>query len=305
MAKLGVVPSRTRTELERLIGDFDQHLAANGRSLRTREHYDDIVRRVLGGFLEREGLEPKGLTKRHLERLIAELLAGSLSRQSVKTYATALNTFLRWCASESELPDVLQAPKPSMPRRLIDVLSRAEIQQLEDTAATERDKLLIRVLADTGIRVGELRGLRLNDVVVDGRQRYLRVGGKTGERLVPLAPGLSQRLERFAKRTRPQAASDVLFLTLVRGRSGDYEPLGESSIQHLLSLLGRQAGITKRVHPHGFRHAYATHMLKQNVNPMLVKNNLGHSSLAMLDRVYSHLVASDSYEATLKALQNE
>jgi hypothetical protein len=81
--KLTLVPSRTQSELERLIGDFDQHLAANGRSLRTREHYDDIVKRVLGGFLEREGLEPKDLTKRHLEALIAALLAGSLSKQSV------------------------------------------------------------------------------------------------------------------------------------------------------------------------------------------------------------------------------
>jgi integrase len=192
-----------------------------------------------------------------------------------------------------------------MPRKLLDVLSRAEIQKLEDTAATERDKLLVRVLADTGIRVGELRGLRVGDIVSDGRQRYLRVGGKTGERLVPLAPELYQRLERFAKRTRPQAASDVLFLTSVRGRSGDYEPLGESSIQHLLSLLGRDAGIKKRVHPHGFRHAYATHLLRQNTNPLLIKNNLGHSSLAMLDRVYSHLVPGDAHDATLRALRAE
>jgi integrase len=305
MGKIKVVPTRTRTELERLIVDFDQHLAAHGRSLRTREHYDDIVRRVLGGFLEREGLEPKDLTKRHLEALTGELLVAGRSRQTVTTYAVALNTFFKWCAGESELPEGLKAPKPSMPRKLIDVLTRAEIQRLEDAAETERDRLMVRVLADTGIRVGELRRLRLGDVVIDGRQRYLRVGGKTGERLVPLAPALAQRLERFAKRTRPEAASDVLFLTLVRGRSGDYEPLGESSIQHLLSLLGRKAGISKRVHPHGFRHAFATHLLRQNTNPLLVKQVLGHSSLAMLDRVYSHLVASDSYDATLKALSAE
>lgn len=62
----------------------------------------------------------------------------------------------------------------------------------EDVAATERDKLIIRVLADTGARVGELLGLQLNDLVERNRNHYLRVRGKGDkERLVPI-PGNCQ-----------------------------------------------------------------------------------------------------------------
>ena len=74
-----------------------------------------------------------------------------------------------------------------------------------------------------------------------GRERYLRVRGMGAqERLVPVTPGLYSRLDRYARRGRPPAATDLLFVTLVKGRSGDHAPISESSVQHLLSLLGGQ-----------------------------------------------------------------
>ena len=57
---------------------------------------------------------------------------------------------------------------------------------MEDAAVTERDKLMVRLLADTGIRVGELVRLTLNDLVERDRTHYVRVGGWTGERMVPI-----------------------------------------------------------------------------------------------------------------------
>jgi site-specific recombinase XerD len=105
------------------------------------------------------------------------------------------------------------------------------------------------------------------------------------------------------RRGRPQAATDLLFVTLVKGRSGEHAPISESSVQHLLSLLGRKAEIGRQVHPHLFRHALATNLLRRNVNPVHVRDILGHSSLAMIDRVYSHLVASDAHQALMETLR--
>jgi integrase len=187
---------------------------------------------------------------------------------------------------------------------VLDVLTREEIRRIEEAAANERDKLIVRVLADTGIRVGELRRLRTSDLVSQGRERYLRVRGKGAkERLVPVTPGLYSRLDRYARRTRPQAGTDLLFVTLVRGRSGNHAPISESSVQHLLSFLGRKAEIGRQVHPHLFRHSLATNLLFRNVNPVQVRDILGHSSLAMIDRVYSHLVASGAHQALMEALR--
>ena len=226
--------------------------------MRTVEHYADILRRVLLGYCEREGVGPTGLTKRHLERLAAELLRSGRSRQSVKTYMSAINRFLAWCHEEEGLAR-LRGPQPTVERRVLDVLSREEIQRVQDAAVNDRDRLLVRVLADTGVRVGELRRLRVNDVVSQGRERYLRVRGRATvrhggvkERLVPITPRLHMRLDRFVRRERPHCGTDRMFVTLTRGRSGDYEPISEPSIQHLLKLLGRKAGLEKRVHPHLF-----------------------------------------------------
>jgi integrase/recombinase XerD len=173
-----------RREWERLIGDFEASIQASGLSLRTVEHYSDVLQRVLLGYCERAGVLPKELTKRDLERLAAELLQSGRSRQSVKTYLSAVNRFLKWCSDEGELSK-LRAPQPSVERKVLDVLNREEIRRIEDAADTERDRLIVRVLADTGIRVGELRRLRTTDLVAQGRERYLRVRGKgTKERLV-------------------------------------------------------------------------------------------------------------------------
>jgi integrase len=67
------------------------------------------------------------------------------------------------------------------------------------TRSTERDKLMLRTLADTGIRVGELVGLMVDDLVANGRQHFLRVSGKgSRERDVPVSPSLHARLQRYA-----------------------------------------------------------------------------------------------------------
>jgi integrase/recombinase XerD len=308
--ELQVVRGGRPTEWERIIGDFEASAQASGLSFRTVEHYSDVLRRVLHGYCTRNEIEPQALTKRDLERLSAELFEAGRSRQSVKTYMSAINRFLKWCAEEEGLTG-LRGPEPKVERRILDVLTREEIGQIEEAAVTERDKLIVRVLADTGIRVGELRGLRTGDLVADGRERYLRVvgrsqgGGAKGDssRLVPITPGLYMRLDRYVRRGRPECNTDRLFVTLERRPSGDYEPLAERSIQGMVEMLGRKAGIKKKVHPHLFRHSLATNLLRKHVNPVQVRDILGHTSLAMIDRVYSHLAASDAHEALMSALR--
>jgi integrase/recombinase XerD len=298
-----VVATPKRSEWERLVSDFEAFAKANGLALRTVDHYSDVLRRVLLGFCEQNGIEPKDLTKRDLERLSAGLLSDGRSRQSVKTYMAAINRFLKWCSEEGEL-ERLRGPEPRVERKVLDVLTRSEIQAMEDAGVTERDKLIVRVLADTGLRVGELRRLRVTDLVSQTRERYLRVRGKGAtERLVPLTPGLYMRLDRYARRGRPECNTDLLFVTLSRRASGDYEPMSERTVQGLVELLGRKAGLTKHVHPHLFRHSLATNLLRRNVNPIQVRDILGHTSLAMIDRVYSHLVASDAHNALMGALR--
>ena len=187
---------------------------------------------------------------------------------------------------------------------MLDVLSRDEIQQLEDAARSERDKLIVRVLADTGIRVGELLGLRCSDLLERDRHHYLRIagasqgGGAKGDksRLVPV-PRQWRRLQRYVERGRPKdTASDRLFLSSRRDRTtGDFEPLTVSGVQQLVRTVAEIAGIQKRVHPHLLRHSYATWALNRGMNPILLAQVLGHSSLVMIQRNYAHSTPADAH----------
>jgi hypothetical protein len=173
-----------------------------------------------------------------LDRLTGELLENGnkraqLSRHTIGSYLRSVNVFLTWAKAEGEAVEgKAKLPKPS--KRLLEVLSRDEIQALEDVAVTERDKLIVRILGDTGISVGELVNLTTHDLINRDRNLYLRVGGKTGERLVPI-PRLSRRLQKYVDRGRPRdVASDRIFISLKRRPGGDYGTLTPSGVEQLL-----------------------------------------------------------------------
>jgi len=80
---------------------------------------------------------------------------------------------------------------PKLPRRVLVVMSREPDRQLEDAATTERDKLIVRIIADSGLRLSELLGLPPTIWSKSGAERYLRVHGKgSKDRLVPVQPQL-------------------------------------------------------------------------------------------------------------------
>jgi integrase len=160
---------------------------------------------VLLPFCTEAGLgSPAELTSAHLNDLGAGHLDGTRSRSgrpiskaTVHSYMRAINSFLAWARAQGEA-GAARGQLPSMRKRVLDTLSREEVHRMEDAAATERDKLIVRVLADTGMRLGELLALRPADVRLEGGKNMIKVRGKGDrERLVPLAPSLA----RFATST--------------------------------------------------------------------------------------------------------
>jgi len=122
---------------------------------------------------------------------------------------------------------------------------------------------------------------------VRDRTHYLRVGGKTGERMVPI-PRIYRRLLPDAQRGRPHdVPSDRIFISLRRRPGGYYGPLTPSGVEQLIQDLSVRAGIGKRVYPHPLRHSYATSALNRGMNPIMLAHILGHTSLAMIQNVHS------------------
>jgi integrase len=310
---LKVVEPAGQSAVERLVEDYLASCRARGLSPRTvREGYGYPLRQVLLPFCAADGVsEPAQLDRKLMDRLTSHLLEeggrrGQLSKFTVASYVRAINAFLSWARREGEVGDV-KAQTPKTGRKLVEILSREEIQRLEDAAQTERDRLIVRLLADSGIRVSELTGLRVTDLIDRERRLYVRIHGKGNlERLVPLLPQLGRRLRRFADKGRPEETdSDRIFLGLHRRPGGSYEPLTRTGVVQMLRMLADRAGLHKRVHPHLLRHSFATHSLAHGMNPVQLAQILGHSSLAMIQNVYAHLTPQDSYDALLQALRED
>jgi integrase/recombinase XerD len=300
--------------IECLVDDYLAHCRASGLAAKTVSGaYAFPLRQVFLPFCKAEGItEPSQLTNRVLDRLAAQLLEtggarGQLSKATTHSYLRPVNQMLKWAKEEGEIGDV-KAHLPRLPKPLIDVLSRDEITKLEDTARNERDKLIVRVLADTGIRVGELVKLRVGDLVERERgQTFLRIRGKGDrERWVPAVPKLARRLQRYVRGRPHDVSSDRIFLGLKRRAGADeLEPLTESGVQQLVRWLGRTAGLTQRVYPHLFRHSFATWALARGMNPIQLAQLLGHSSLVMIQNVYAHLSPGDGWKAVSDLLADD
>jgi integrase len=308
VSKVSVVESAPDTPLRGLASDWLASARAGGKSPRTLEAYRWPLYKVLIPACEGAGLDhPSKIDQRFLDRLNASLLDSRRSPASVRSYLRQINVFLRWCEREGE-GSRATAQLPKVPKKLLAVLSREEIKTLEDAAVTERDKLVIRTLADTGLRLGELLGLRVGDIEQDGAGWTLRVMGKgSSERRVNIAPALGRRLKRYADRGRPRGLNtDRLFLTTRRSpRTGVFEPLNKRTTEIMMKVVAERAGIDpKRVWPHVLRHSYCTHLLQRNVSPAKVMQLLGHSSMEMVMTVYNQLRPADSMDDVLRALSD-
>jgi site-specific recombinase XerD len=311
---LKVVAPTPASALETLVEDYLAHCRARGLSPNTvNQAYRYPLKGILLPFCAQQGItDVSGLANWALDRLSVQLLESGgrggrpLSKHSVHSYSRAINHFLSWAKREGETVDA-KAQLPKLPKKLVEVVSREEIQRMEDAGRTERDKLIVRVLADTGLRVDELLGLRTIDLIEQNRNYFLRVRGKGAkDRLVP-APRLYRRLRIYIERGRPEdAVSNRVFLShRRRPNGGDYEPLTRSGLDQMIRNLGQLANINKRVYPHLLRHSFATWQLSRGMNPIQLAQILGHSSLTMIQAVYSHLSPGDAYEAMLKTLREE
>jgi len=312
MNRLRVVEAPSRTPLELLVADYLQHVRSAGKSRKTREFYSSVLNRIFLPWCRREGIaDAAQLDQAAIDRFGTELLEeggprGQLSRVSVHTYLRTSNFFLSWARAAGAATNG-KAQLPKLSRKILEVLDRSEIRALEDAAPTERDKLLIRMLADSGLRISELLGIRAQDLHEKGRDRFVRVKGKGDkERDVPLQPALYARLHRYATKGRPaDTYAENVFLALRKRPGGDYHALDVSGAEQMVRSAADRAGINKRVYPHLLRHSFITWALRGGMNPLQLARIVGHEDLTMINEVYAHLTSSDAAEALMKLFHDE
>lgn len=305
MTRLQVV----RAELSDLIDEYLDHVKA-ARSPNTLHQYRYALKRVFLSWAEQEGLGHLAeIDRAALDRFSRHLqtepgLRGRpLTPVSVQTYVRAINLWLSWSARHAGGEKGLRAEAPKPRRRTMITLSLEDVSKMEQAAKYPRDQLIVRLLADTGIRVGELINLRVRDLVREQSKCYLHVRGKTGGRIIGVEPALYRRLRAYVEGGRRDGGEDAPLFVALRARAdGQAEPLTPSGVHQIVQYLGEAAGIHKRVYPHLFRHSYATEFLNRGGDSIMLAKVLGHGSLAMIQNVYAHLAADHVHDAMLRHL---
>jgi len=194
-----------------------------------------------------------------------------------------------------------KASATSSRRRPPEVLSEAEaialIRACSPRAPTGiRNRALIAVLWRSGLRISEALALELRDVDLEAGTIRVRHGKGDKSRTVGVDEQTAALLARWIDRRKglsPGARSPV-FCTLKGGR------LDTSYVRHLLPRLAARAGIARRVHAHGLRHTYAAELARERTPINVIRDALGHTSLAVTDR-YLRDVAPTHVIDTIRA----
>lgn len=186
--------------------------------------------------------------------------------------------------------------QPMAGRRLPeDALSSADIEALLRACSWRapsgiRNAALIAVLWRCGLRLGEALALRPHDVDLDAGTVIVQNGKGDKRRVVGMDAGTRALVAEWMKvRTKRVRSRTALLFCTLGGR-----PIDQSYIRHLLPRLARRAGIEKRTHAHGLRHAYAVALEREGARLSTIRDLLGHGSAATTDRYLRRLGAGDA-----------
>jgi integrase/recombinase XerC len=178
-----------------------------------------------------------------------------------------VTTRLRTPKTKQRLPDVMSAEKTN---NLIDAVERGDPVE---KPSKERDLAFLELLYGCGIRVSELVGINLEDI--DLREGWLRVRGKGNkEREVPVGARAVEAIKRYVE-SRPANASERALFLNSRGRR-----LSDRQVRRLVKMYALLVTGDSTVHPHSFRHAYATHLLSDGADLRAIQELLGHARLS-------------------------
>lgn len=236
---------------------------------------------------------PSEITEDLIRKLIAKLKEQGLTARSLARILSAIRGFHRFLLSEEILKnDPLQSiDLPKLEKNLPDVLSVYEIDEiLKQPDITDllglRDRAILETLYATGVRVSELINIKQSDLKIE--EGMILVYGKGAkERFVPIGRSALSWINEYQKKSRVRLmqkgkSKDYLFLN-IRGTK-----LTRDMIRKLVDKYAKLAGLSKKIHPHTFRHSFATHLLEGGADLRIVQEMLGHADISTT-QIYTHI----------------
>lgn len=276
----------------KIIDQFIDHLwLEDGLSKNTLNSYRFDLLIFVSWLAETKKIELLDVSELEIQEFLAFKFPTSKSRSISRLLAT-LRRFFRFLLRENKIKEdpTLKIQTPKIPKSLPKSLSEDEVEGLLEapdikTDVGMRDRSMLELLYACGLRVSELVGIQLTEVIlIDGVIRVTGKGSKT--RLVPMGEEAVDWIKKYLAESRQnilnKQTSKFLFVT---NRGGE---MTRQAFWYLIKKYALMANIDKPMSPHILRHAFATHLINHGADLRVVQMLLGHSDISTT-QIYTHV----------------
>jgi integrase len=285
------------SDLRLLVSDFERALRAAGKQPKTLRVYGDAAR-LLIDFLIAHGMPTAAdkITREHVETFILDQVERYAPATANQRYRSLAQLF-KYLVEEGEIASspMARMKPPSVPEIRVPVISAEDLRRLlavcdGRTFEARRDTAIIRLLIATGMRAGELVGMRVSDLDRDAQVAFV-VGKARRPRACPYGAKAAQAIDRYlrVRGRHTQASSERLWL-------GSKGGLTDSGLRQMMERRGIQAGIPG-LHPHQLRHTFAHEYLAEGGNEGDLMMLAGWKSRQMLGRYGASAAAQRARDA--------
>lgn len=263
-------------------------LGQQGKSAHTLSAYGRDLTELVRLLTEGSSETAQDLTRRDFVAALKRLSQQGLSERTLARKLSAWRQYCGWLVQSGMMDNdpTFNLKAPRLPERLPKALPQEELNHMLDSTPADdslavRDHALFELMYGSGLRLSEIHGLDLGDVLLD--EGWVSVTGKgRKERQVPLS-GKSVEALRVYLSERVAADSETALFT---GKNGTR--LGQRQIQKRLQTWAVQQGSGQHISPHMMRHSYASHLLQSSRDIRAVQELLGHSNLSTT-QIYTKL----------------
>lgn len=256
-------------------------------SKKTFENYNRDLKKFFKFLNDYKIKDIKKITKETVRLYFLKQKNNNISNRTLGRYYSSLNSFFLYSIEHEYIGvnPLKFIDYPKYTKKIPEYIYDSQLEKLLNEKTSEnaeielRNKLIIHLLLDTGVRVSELVNIKVHDIDVE--ERIIKVFGKgSKERFVFFTSKTKELLINYLIKRKEKAITDNLLINY-KG-----EKLTERSVQKIIKLVGEKIGLD--IHPHLLRHTFATDLLNKGADIRMIQELLGHENLDTT-QIYTHV----------------